>query len=293
MRKVLLILAVCLYGQWGWAGEPVHVIITAGQSNTDGRVSNVYLPAYIKALATDTSAFGEGAYRHCKIAQNRVDGQFIPFWPQCTRGSATNKWAYDAVTYYWLEQLWQEDFYVIKWAVGGTAIAPGNSPKGQYWSADSAWLAGNTASAQGGKSLLLSFVQNIDSCIDRTLSRLPNGYRIDAFLWHQGESDKGRGSRYYNNLKTLLTYVRQHLTEKTGQDYSHLPFILGSVSRQNKSYDSEVEAAMHRLAAEDVNVYLVDMSAGELQSDRLHFTETSAEKLGKEMYENMKEILDL
>lgn len=33
-------------------------------------------------------------------------------------------WAFDAVTYYWLEQLLQEKFYVVKWAVGGTSIAP-------------------------------------------------------------------------------------------------------------------------------------------------------------------------
>ena len=45
------------------ASNPVHVIITAGQSNTDGRTPNEDLPAYIKALATDTLTYAEGAYR--------------------------------------------------------------------------------------------------------------------------------------------------------------------------------------------------------------------------------------
>lgn len=274
-----------------WPGEPVHVLITAGQSNTDGRVSNMELPPYIKALATDTSTFAKGEYTYCKIAQNRTDGRFVPFWPQCERKPVTNKWAYDAVTYYWLEQLWQTDFYVIKWVVGGTAIAPGDSSDGRYWSSDSAWLARNTSTVEGGKSLLLSLVQNIDSCIDLSLSRLPEGYRIDAFLWHQGESDQGRGSSYYENLKGVLAYVRRHLTQKTGQDYSRLPFIFGTVSRQNRSFDSEVEAAMHRLAAEDPDVYLVDMSEGELQRDRLHFTAVSAAKLGGEMYRQVRGLL--
>ena len=50
-------------------------------------------------------------------------------------------WAFDAVTYYWLEQLLQEKFYVVKWAVGGTSIAPDyNASKGRFWSAAPEWL---------------------------------------------------------------------------------------------------------------------------------------------------------
>ena len=86
------------------AQHPVHVLITAGQSNTDGRVPNEELPAYLKALSTDTVHFAEGAYRYCKIAQNDVNGKFIPFWPRATRNGKQNLWAYDAVTYYELEQ---------------------------------------------------------------------------------------------------------------------------------------------------------------------------------------------
>lgn len=61
---------------------PVHVFITAGQSNTDGRISNKQLPSYIKSLATDTVDYKEGKYPFCKIIQNNVSGQFIPFWPK-------------------------------------------------------------------------------------------------------------------------------------------------------------------------------------------------------------------
>ena len=104
--------------------KPVHVIIAAGQSNTDGRTSNKDLPDYIKALAKDTVEYSEGAYPYCRIAQNDPDGKFIPFWPRAARSERNNLWAYDAVTYYWLEQLLKDKFYVIKWAVGGTSIAP-------------------------------------------------------------------------------------------------------------------------------------------------------------------------
>lgn len=270
--------------------KPVHVIITAGQSNTDGRVPNDRLPDYIKAMA-DTSDFSKGRYNYCQISHNRGDGRFFPFWPKSKRRAKPNAWAYDAVTYYWLEQLFQEKFYVIKWAIGGTSIAPLEvSPNGRYWSADPEWLSQNTSTLKKGKSLLLSLVESIDASIDKTLSKFEEGYQIDAFLWHQGESDQTRGEEYYDNLRNVIQYVRKHLTEKTGEDYSNLPFIFGTVPRKNRQYSPDVEAGMRRLAEEDPNACLIDMSEGELQGDRTHFNEKSAEYLGKQMYERLKKI---
>lgn len=103
MKNLILILIFAAVGLNTMASNPVHVIITAGQSNTDGRTPNEDLPAYIKALATDTLTYAEGAYRYCQIAQNDGKGEFIPFWPRAKRSGKNNMWAFDAVTYYWLE----------------------------------------------------------------------------------------------------------------------------------------------------------------------------------------------
>lgn len=292
MKNLILIFMLAVNSLNLMAAHPTHVIITAGQSNTDGRTPNEHLPQYIKALATDTAGYAEGAYRYCRIAQNDAEGKFIPFWPRAMRNGKNNMWAFDAVTYYGLEQLFGEEYYVIKWAVGGTSIAPNyNAAKGRFWSADPAWLAKTKATSEGGNSLLLSFIKEIDVCIDRTLSKLEGGYQIDAFLWHQGESDYAKSKDYYHNLKTVVAYVRTHLTEKTGKDYSKLPFVFGTVARSNKYFSTEVEDAMKRLAEEDADMHLIDMSGAELLGDKLHFTAHSAEYLGNQVYKQLERII--
>ena len=45
MKNLILILIFAAVGLNTMASNPVHVIITAGQSNTDGRTPNEDLPA--------------------------------------------------------------------------------------------------------------------------------------------------------------------------------------------------------------------------------------------------------
>ncbi|MFT3751796.1 MAG: polysaccharide deacetylase family protein [Paludibacter sp.] len=289
--SIVLFLCLACYVT-SFAQHPAHVFITAGQSNTDGRVNNKLLPDYIKAMATDTVNFTKGSYQFCKISQNSHAGTFAPYWP--AGRISEGMWTYDAVTYYQIEKALQENFYVVKYAVGGTSIQyPNDTASGRYWSANPEWIKNTRSYEQKGNSLLLSFTEGIDAAIDQTLSKLANGYQIDAFLWHQGESNDMYATRYYDNLNTLISYVRTHLTEKTGKDYSKLPFVFGTIPTSNRHYRVEVEAAMNRIANEDPNAYLVDMSNGELQKDRTHFTEKSAEYLGNEMYKILEKVLDL
>lgn len=273
------------------SSRPARVIITAGQSNTDGRCPNSELPAYIKALAKDKNTFQRGAYNFCRISQNRVDGQFEPFWPKATKQGVENSWAYDAVTYLWLDQMVRDPFYVIKWAVGGTSVAiDKQNLQGQFWSADKKWLKQTCSTADGGQSLLLSLIRQIDACIDNTLSTLKDGYQVDALLWHQGESDYKMGKDYYGNLKAVFDYIRRYLTEKTGKDYMQLPIIMGTVAKDNKCYNADVEKAMYRLADEDVNIHLIDMGRAGLLRDRLHFDAKAAEYLGEQVYERLLQV---
>ena len=287
----------CAMGCTALAGtRESHVIIIAGQSNTDGRVPVAQLPNYIKRHANKQAVpeYSEGAYPFCLIARNDPHGHFKPYWPKAMRDQGdTNLWGYDAVAMYLLGEKLQKPFYVVKWAVGGTSIEPcEDSYKGMYWSAKPEWLAANKATSKGGRSLTLSLMDEADSCIDNTLSKLENGYRIDAFVWHQGESDRNNGSKYYDNLKALVSYVRTRLTEKTGKDYSRLPFIFGTVARSNQQYNAEVEQAQRRFAREDGNAYLIDMGNATLLKDRLHFDAASAERMGREVARIITSLID-
>lgn len=267
--------------------EPAVVILTAGQSNADGRVSVDELPKYIK----------KDGYKYCLWSYGSGDylkatGSFEPFWPVVGRKDLGHRWTFDAVVYYRLEQQLKRPFYVIKQTMGGTAIDTlCNSTNGKYWSADTGFLAHTVSASDGGRSLLKAFTEQIDDCIDYQLSKLPEGYDIKAMLWHQGESDRTQADRYYDNLKAVIAYVRNYLVVRTGQQkYAHLPVICGTFAKDSKQGSEKVVEAMLRLQCEDPNFHVVDASDATLQKDQIHFDAAGAELLGKRMYDILETL---
>jgi hypothetical protein len=261
--------------------EPAVVILTAGQSNTDGRVDHEELPDDIR----------RDGYKYCQWSfgsgVHSGNGQFELFAPRIYNENKPRRWAYDAVVYYMLEKQLQRPFYVIKESLGGTAIDTlCQSNSNMHWSADPDYLSRTAASDKGGLSLLKAFTENIGACIDNKLSKLPEGYDIKAMLWHQGESDRSQADRYYDNLKAVVAYVRTYLVNKTGQQkYARLPFICGTFSKQSKQGSAKVVEAMLRLQREDPDFHVVDVSDATLQKDQIHFDAAGAELLGKRMYD--------
>lgn len=285
MKRIILLimLAALMIGVQAKKKSPVPVYIVAGQSNTDGRVLNEYLPDYIK----------ENKYQHCYWSYgsggHSGEGRFELFWPRIVNQNKPGRWTYDAVVYYWLEQSLGCDFYVIKESLGGTSIDTSvRSNQNMYWSASPEYLASTTASDKGGKSLLKAFTENIGACIDNVLSRQKDDYEIKAFLWHQGESDRQVSRLYYDNLKAVVAYVRNYLVEKTGDKrYAHLPVIVGSIVHEGRGYASGLEEAQMRLQREDKDFHLVDVHDAGLQGDNIHFNPAGAELLGRKMYNQL------
>ena len=244
------------------------VILTAGQSNADGRVPIDELPLYAR-------------YHHCLWSYGsgdfvKADGTFTTFAPTVGRSDIGRRWGFDAITYYLLEQYWQRPFYVIKQTMGGTAIDTTctKSTHGWFWSADAKQ-----------KSLLRAFFQQIDDC----LKQLPKDYDIKCLLWHQGESDQPTADRYYDNLKGVVDGIRRHLVKRTGrQEYATLPVVCGTYAKGSRQASPKVVEALRQLARNDKHFHVVDASDLSLQRDRLHFDARAAETLGQRVFARMR-----
>lgn len=279
--RLSLTLICLLSALFGFAQKKaVPVILTAGQSNADGRVSLAELPDELKTFRYCLWSYGSGDFE-------TATGEFTPFSPRVAKPNVCESWGFDAVVYHELEKLWQCPFYVIKHTDGGTAIDPSckSSTHGLYWSADPNYLDGTTSASHGGKSLLLAFERQIDEC----LANLPKKYDIKVLIWHQGESDQEASERYHDNLRAVIAHVRQHLVKKTGQKrYAKLPVVCGTYSTKSRMRSQQVVDALYQLEREDPNFHVVDASDLTLLRDRLHFDATGASILGQRVFERMK-----
>lgn len=280
------------------------LFLTGGQSNTDGRLAASTLPSYLQSANNYCLACNQWPYEEARL------GVFYPYYPTSGTTGQYGKWAYDAVTYYYIGQALQETFYVAKTSYGGTSIHPGVSNSGgtvndkpfiegygsgYHWSADPTFLAATAIAGTNfvknettytGQSMLLAWIANIDAAID-AIKAQGNDVDIKAIIWHQGESDRNAGG-YYDNLKAMVKYVRDHLVEKTGESkYATLPFFCGTIPHASSLYSSAVEKAFFTLEDEDANFHVIDLRDLTMLSDTKHFDAPSSELFGKRLYNRM------
>lgn len=285
MDKRILVLLSVISMQLSAFAATVPVIITAGQSNTDGRVPSADMPSYLSAYQATGMPHVVWSYGNSSgWSLTGGQGVFAPFYPMCESSNDRNRWAYDAVVYYNIGQkMSAEKLYVIKHSAGGTSIAPESTSSGnRHWSVDQAYL--DTA---GNKALSPALVSNIRACL-ATIAANGDVADIRCILWHQGESDRtptSSANAYHDNLQAVVNYLRDSIVAITGNNaYAHVPFICGTVSKKSALYSSTIEKAQYRLAAEMEQFYVIDMQDGTMLSDMKHFDAASAELFGKRMY---------
>lgn len=277
--KFFKTLSIALLPLAAMAEEPASVFITAGQSNADGRELVEFLPDYLK-----------GGYRHLNYANvtSECDGTFSEY-------KFGKRFAFCDVTNHFIEEALGKDFYAIKCAYGGTSVAPGATHAHlPIWYADRQWISENKAyrgNIDEGKSLTLALTDGFKECAEKTLSKLPNGYDVKAIMWHQGESDRRKAADYYENLKNMITFMREQIYAVTGDESDKtLPFILGTVPHDSKQYSAEVEKAHLKVAQDLPNVYALDLSDVPLRDDILHFDGPGTEYVGKLMFNKLVEL---
>lgn len=295
MRRTLLaLLGYALTAATGAAAAKKSVFIYAGQSNADGREFVQNMPDYLKVGTSPYNPYTNLKYANiCGTPSTKTFGLR-------TLETGT-RFAFCDVTNYWIDQATTSDFYAIKCAYGGTAIAPGvTAEKLPIWYADATWMQthyaykGDDLTQEAYKnynSLTKNLTEGFASLVDGTLSKIGEGYDVKAILWHQGESDRNAADSYYENFKTMIAYMRQAIYETTGDEHDlTLPFIFGTVCHASTQYNATVEKAQLQVARDVANVYAIDMSNVTLRSDNLHFDGPATEYLGKMMYNKMVEL---
>lgn len=295
MTKRVLLTISLLMAILSVHAEKVPVFIYAGQSNADGREYTSNLPDYLK----NNGSLPSSPYAHLKWAS--ICGNPTKSTFDTRTFNNGERYAFCDVTNYWIDQAVSTDFYAIKCAYGGTAIAPGvTAAKLPIWYADATWMTTHNAYCgqditqaeyANNNSLTKNLTEGVASLIDGTLAAIDAGYDVKAIMWHQGESDRNASGQYYTNFKTMIAFMRQAIYAKTGDEQDlTLPFIFGTVCRNSTQYSVGVETAQRQVAEEDDNVYLIDMSNATLLSDNLHFDKRATEYLGKKMYNKLVEL---
>ena len=293
MKRFLTIVAMALTGIAVSVGQQkAPVFLYAGQSNADGREYTSNLPDYM----TNGGSLPSSPYTFLKWASICGNPSATTFGTRTFNSG--ERYAFCDVTNYWIDQASADNFYAIKCAYGGTAIAPGvTAEKLPIWYADAEWMQTHYAykgdditqeAYANYNSLTKNLTEGFASLVDGTLAALADGYDVKAIMWHQGESDRSAAGDYYVNFKTMIAYMRQAIYQKTGDEADlTLPFIFGTVCRRSTQYNATVEAAQRQVADEDDNVYLIDMQNATLLSDNLHFDKQATEYLGKKMYNQL------
>lgn len=230
-------------------------IITAGQSNTEGRVPlDSQPPSWYSPSTPDlpnTNYWDD------------TTSSWIPW-------TVPDLWAYDTEVYKQISEHLNDEIYIIKRTQGGTAISEKASATRNCWQPIDELVP------SGYVSLTLSFEQYIRNALATAEA---NNFNIEVFLWHQGEGDDFNletQNDYYVNFKNVIAYVRGVLNNPK------LPIVFGTLSHASAQYSPIVEAAQFQVASEDDHAYVVNMENGTLL-DLYHFDGTSSESLGAQM----------
>lgn len=232
-------------------------IMTAGQSNALGRAAFNTLP----------SAY-DLPYSQCQFFKGN---EFVEYDTSCLPANST--WGFDTVVYKHLSDI-LTNFYVIKHAESGASIdkdGVAGTETGGHWTADYEYISASHRIICTDANKVIAAKESISENV-----------LIRAILWHQGEGDyyPQVSWKYYDNLKKVIAFLRG----LSGNP--KCPFFMGTISHYSSQFSKDVEDAQIRIAAEDSNVYLVDMAKATL-FDSLHFDAQSAVYFGKAVFNLM------
>ena len=260
-----------------FADTDAKVIVIAGQSNAAGTTFNSYLQkngsaeqyakyqnGFPNVKIYFTCGSGSNGVSHTNVVEEFVEVKIGQGYVSYTFGPEL------ALAAYLAENYPDEQFYIIKYAIGGTAM-------------DIQWNALDANKRQ---------------CLDELEAKIDSGLalleaeglnpEILAFIWMQGEGDANPASRtapYYNYQKALIGELRERYA-----DYAvdgDVPFIDTEISNDGfwaASY--MINDAKNDIAEESGRNYIIDTNYYGLttryeNNDLAHYDSTSMILLGQ------------
>ena len=92
MRRISIVFMFALMWVTTISAQKVPVILTAGQSNTDGRVTLDDLPDELREYSYCLWSYGSGDFE-------TASGEFSPYFPRVAKPKIEQSWGFDAVVY--------------------------------------------------------------------------------------------------------------------------------------------------------------------------------------------------
>lgn len=249
------------------------LLICRGQSNIDGRNPKETFPAqYLNA---------QGQVKGVLIWDDSIKA-FTPFkfgLGGNTGGGApgakseSEMYGFDIIAAAMLAEYTGKTIYIVKRSLGGTAIDITGSNGGGYWTPI-------VEDIITGRKL----IEELKIKVLNAMSSNPN-LEPKAILSHQGEGDSTALAKvkYYQNKKNVMRYERGIVANPK------LPYIFGTIAPISQQYTAEVDAAFHKIAAEDKFAYLVDMHDGTL-FDPYHFDPASTLLFAQRVFNILKNL---
>ncbi|MDG1838978.1 MAG: sialate O-acetylesterase [Phycisphaerales bacterium] len=235
------------------AGEVVHVIVMAGQSNMVGAGNVDLLPEHLQPWADPLPAIP------CRQWLN--GSEYGPVgWTDHLRPRGVFIGPEMSFGHRIAAARPNESVAILKMAYNGTNL-------GCSWNADGC-----------GEHLYETLVNIIEDWME-DLESTGVDCRLAGVVWVQGESDSRSNwaaKSYFNNLLEFVRNLRIDTRRAT------LPFVLVRVHPRASAYQygPQVRAAMRNLAAIDTAIDSVGISDLALKSDNIHLTADSMVRTG-------------
>ncbi len=255
------------------ASNIVDVWLVGGQSNADGRVSITLAPEWFDQ---DTRIIP-----NCRM-WNYYLNEFTHWKFGAGSGYSNGSWsenytsyAFDMVALHSLQEYLNKEIHIVKCSKGNTGL---------IW--DNAAGTWTTDFNVENSTKMLQVMQGRITNARNYLAMQGKVANFKGMLWHQGESDAQTPeelANYKPAMQDLISKVREYTWNE------NLFVVMGTIPTTSADYTLQMKQDMQEIAAEDPNVYLVDVGAATLM-DAYHFDAASTESFGNSVFEIIKDL---